>query len=201
MKLRRRLSVYSGFLALFIIASSFSLRGGLADTKFRSQNVTLVVKGTSTLHDWEMKTQKGVCEVLFSLDNNDKITNLTGLSFSVPAESLKSEHTLMDNNTYKALKTGSFKNITFTLSSGTISQANATTYNIKAVGKLTIAGTSKETELAATVKYNPADKSFDVSGSKSFKMTEYGVAPPTVMFGTIKTGDAITVTFNTKIVR
>ena len=200
MKLFRRISVFSTFL-FFLLASSFTLKNGFVDVKFHSQNVQLLVKGTSTLHDWEMKSQSGSCEVLFAVDNGDKISDLTGLSFSVPVETLKSEHTMMDNNTYKALKAKSFKNISFALSSGSVSQINATTYQVKALGKLSIAGSAKETDLTATVKYNPADKTFSVSGFKKMKMTEYGVTPPSVMMGTIKTGDEITIYFNTKISR
>lgn len=200
MKLFRRISVFSTFL-FFLLASSFTLKNGFVDVKFHSQNVQLLVKGTSTLHDWEMKSQSGSCEVLFAVDNGDKISDLTGLSFSVPVETLKSEHTMMDNNTYKALKAKSFKNISFALSSGSVSQINATTYQVKALGKLSIAGSAKETDLTATVKYNPADKTFSVSGFKKMKMTEYGVTPPSVMMGTIKTGDEITIYFSTKISR
>ena len=200
MKLFRRISVFSTFL-FFLLASSFTLKNGFVDVKIHSQNVQLLVKGTSTLHDWEMKSQSGSCEVLFAVDNGDKISDLTGLSFSVPVETLKSEHTMMDNNTYKALKAKSFKNISFALSSGSVSQINATTYQVKALGKLSIAGSAKETDLTATVKYNPADKTFSVSGFKKMKMTEYGVTPPSVMMGTIKTGDEITIYFSTKISR
>jgi hypothetical protein len=33
-------------------------------------------------------------------------------------------------------------------------------------------------------------------GSKQFKMTEYGVKPPTLMLGTMKVGDPVTVSFD-----
>lgn len=201
MRLRRRISVFSAALILLVSTASFTLKGIFTDVRFRSQNVQLLIKGTSTLHDWEMKSQKGSCDALFSLDNSDKIASLSGFSFSVPVESIKSEHTMMDNNAYKALKSNANKTITFVLSTATISQVNASAYQVKATGKLNIAGTVKETALDATITYNPADKSFTISGSKKFKMTEFGVTPPTVMFGTIKTGDEITVYYNTKIVR
>lgn len=200
MSARRRLSVLMIFLPLLFVTASFTLNKGLADIKFRSQNVEVTVKGTSTLHDWEEKSQKGTCEALFALDN-DRVTGLSSLVFSLPVESIKSEHTLMDNNTYKALKSGSFKNITFVLSSATVTQQNATTSVVKAIGKLTIAGATKETDIAGTVTYNAADKSYTIAGAKKIRMTDYGVTPPSVMLGTIKTGNDITVYFNAKIVR
>jgi hypothetical protein len=126
---------------------------------------------------------------------------VSALNFNLQAESLKSGNNMMDNNTYKALNTSKHKNISFVLSSAKVNALNATTYQIKALGKLTIAGTTRETDLVANAKYNPADKSFTVTGTKAMKMTEYNVKPPTVMMGTIKTGDAINISFNTKIVR
>jgi hypothetical protein len=50
----------------------------------------------------------------------------------------------------------------------------------------------------ATGVYNPADKSFTVTGVKKMKMTDYNVKPPTALLGTIKTGNDITISYNLK---
>lgn len=196
----QRLSVYTLLMVVFTTMLSFSTKGILNDTKYRSQNLQIVINGTSTLHDWDMKSSKGTADVNFEFAG-DKLTGISGLNFNMPAESLKSEHSMMDKNAYKALKTDDNKNISFVQTSATISPIDATTYQLKLMGKLTIAGTTKVTDLVATAKYNATDKSFVVSGTKKFKMSEFGVKPPTVMMGTIKTGDPLTVTFNTRIVR
>ncbi|MBD0351341.1 MAG: YceI family protein [Flavisolibacter sp.] len=201
MKPFRRMSVPSIALFLIMTMMSFTLKGSLTDVKFHSQSLSLTVSGTSTLHDWDEKSDKGRCEVLLVIDNNDKLTGISGLNFSVQAESLKSGHSLMDNNTYKALKTDTYKTITYVLSTASVTPVNAGTYQIRTTGTLTIAGTTRETDLAATAKYNPSDKSFTITGTKAFKMTDYNVKPPTVMMGTIKTGNEISVSFTTKIVR
>lgn len=196
----QRLGAFTMMMVLFTTLLSFSTKGYLNDVKYRSQALNIVISGTSTLHDWDMKSSKGTTDVNFDI-TGDKLTGISGLTFSMPAESLKSEHTMMDKNAYKALKTDDHKNITFVQTSATVSPIDANTYQLKLMGKLTIAGTTKVTDLVATAKYNAADKSFTVSGTKKFKMSEYGVKPPTVMMGTIKTGDPLTVTFNTKIVK
>jgi polyisoprenoid-binding protein YceI len=107
----------------------------------------------------------------------------------------------MDKNAYKAMNTDKYKNISFVLSSAAITPSVTNVYQVKVTGNLTISGVTKKTELAGTAKYNPTDKSFVLFGSKTFKMSEYGVKPPTVMMGTIKTGDQITVSFATKVIR
>jgi polyisoprenoid-binding protein YceI len=200
MKNFRRTSVLSAALLLLISASSFVIFSG--NTKFHSTGLDVSIKGTSTLHDWEMKSiNKGTCEVVFSLDAADKITAISELQFTIAAESIKSGHSVMDKNAYKAMNTDKYKNISFVLSSAAITPSVTNVYQVKVTGNLTISGVTKKTELAGTAKYNPTDKSFVLFGSKTFKMSEYGVKPPTVMMGTIKTGDQITVSFATKVIR
>ncbi|HNA42827.1 MAG TPA: YceI family protein [Saprospiraceae bacterium] len=67
--------------------------------------------------------------------------------------------------------------------------------SIECTGNLTIAGTTKPVTLTATVAAKDGGI-LHCTGSKTFKMSEYQVEPPTFMFGTVKTGDEITVTFN-----
>ena len=200
MKLYQRISISSMLAFLLVTVASFSLKGSLNDTKFYSSNLDISIKGTSSLHDWEMKSNKGKCEVEFVLGANDKISGISDLKFNLDATTIKSEYTMMDNNTYKALKTKSNKNISFALVSGTVTQSDATSYLVKVIGNLTIAGKTQKIDLAGTAKQN-ADKSLTITGSKKLKMTDYGVDPPTAMFGTIKTGNDITISFTTKIVK
>lgn len=201
MTLYRRISVISALSFLMITVASFSIKDSSNNTKFYSSNMSLSIKGTSSLHDWEMKSSKGKCEVEFVIGANDKITAINSLKFDLDPTSIKSEYTMMDNNTYKALKTKSYKSISFVLASGTVTQTDAVSYVVKVLGNLTIAGKTQKIDLAATAKYNSADKSFTVNGSKKLKMTDYGVDPPTAMLGTIKTGNDITISFTSKIVK
>lgn len=199
MKTLRRNGVFSAALLLLIAASSFVLFNGI---KFHSAGLDVSVKGTSTLHDWEMKSNnKGTCDVVFTLDAADKITAINELQFTLPAESIKSGHSMMDKNAYKAMNTDKYKNISFVLTNAAITPSATNVYQVKVTGNLTISGVTKKCELGGTAKYNPADKSFVLFGSKKFNMSEFGVKPPTVMMGTIKTGDEITVSFATKVIR
>ena len=195
----RRLSVLTALLVVLTTALSFT-RIERAAPNYRALNLAISVAGTSTLHDWTIKSEQGQCDLVIGLANN-RPEAFSGLSFSIPVESLKSGHGGMDKNTYKALKTDKFKNITFSLTSGNVTAVDATTYQLRAVGNLTIAGTTHLTDLVAQAKYNPADQSFTISGSKKLKMTDYGITPPSVMLGTIKAGNDITVSFNAKIVK
>ena len=184
-------------VTLFFLISTFFLGGFtniVAQAKYHAQTLQLSVTGTSSLHDWEMTSNKGEFDATLSMVN-DKVS-ISGLKFTVPAESLKSGHGMMDKNTYKALNTEKNPSISFVLSSGNVVSLGANAYQLKGIGKLTIAGKTIQTDLEAMLKYNPANKTFSCTGTKKFNMTEYGVKPPTVMMGAIKTGDAITITYN-----
>ena len=184
-----KLATILPFVILLAISTSL-----FAQEKYHASALSLTINGTSTLHDWEIVSTKGNAEAIISVNDNKVAFN--GLSLVIPAESLKSGHDLMDKNTYKALNTDKNPNISFVLSSGNLIPAGNNTYQFKGVGKLTIAGTTVLTDLVGTVRYNPEDKSYICAGTKKFKMTQYGVKPPTVMMGTIKTGDDISVSYS-----
>lgn len=183
---------------LFLLGVSVILTtGASSQTRYQSQSVDLVVNGTSNIHDWHINSKQGQSEAIVVL-TNDKITSLQKLTFSSPAKSLKSDSKQMDKNTYKALKVEANPNINFELVSANLTVVDGSTYSVKGIGKLTIAGVTKQTDVNGTCKVN-ADKSLTITGTKKFKMTDYKVDPPTALFGTIKTGDDIVINYNLKI--
>lgn|SRR5690606_7449025 len=165
---------------------------------YQSSAAKVTIKGTSTLHDWDMTSSSGAVKATFTV-SNDQVTDISALSFNVSAESLKSSKSGLDKNAYKALKTGTHKQIAFTMTSGKVTPGSGGNFKVSVTGNLTIAGTTKTTTIQGMGVYNPADKSISVKGSTKFNMTEYKVTPPTVMMGTIKTGDSITIDYNVKL--
>jgi hypothetical protein len=181
-----------------LIAINFTLAlSSIAQTNYHTQLVDIKLNGTSNLHDWEMTAGSGTGDALFIV-NNGKVTSLSKLNFSLPVKNLKSGHGSMDNNTYKALNEPANPNISFVLTSATVISTGGNNYKLNCVGKMTIAGTTNQTDLFATGIYNPSDKSFTVTGVKKMKMTDYKVKPPKALLGAIKTGDEISISYNVK---
>lgn len=163
-----------------------------AQVKYHAKDaVQIVINGTSTLHDWDMKSSAGDANATFTLNAAGQLTGLSFLSFAIPAESLKSEHSGMDKNAYKALKTDKNKAITYNLTEATIAPDGT----IRCTGKLSIAGVTQDASLVATAKIN-ADQSITVKGSQKISMQTFSIDPPTFMMGAVKTGDGITVNFD-----
>jgi len=170
-----------------------------AQANYTGSNMNLVVSGTSTLHNWDMKSANGECKATFTI-NGTNITALTAMSFSTAAVALKSEHTSMDNNAYKALKTQQNPAISYVMTSATVAPGQGGAYTVTCQGKLTIAGTTRDELLIATVKAN-ADNTLAVTGNRNISMKDFNMQPPTFMMGAIKTGDEITLTFNLTLKR
>jgi hypothetical protein len=59
---------------------------------------------------------------------------------------------------------------------------------------LTVGGRATPIEIDAT--YNPADGALRVQGQKVLRMTALGVEPPTLMMGTLKVHDPVTIVFD-----
>ena len=183
------------FLALLTIGLSALVK---AQVKYHASYTKVAIEGTSTFHDWDMASDKANCDISFVFDG----TNITGLSsvlFTINGETLKSHHSGMDKNAYKALNTEKYPEISFASNYANVKSNGPNSYVISAKGKLTISGVTKEVWLAGVTTVNPADMSVQTAGSIKMKMSEYNVEPPSFMFGAMKTGDDITVKFNVNL--
>jgi len=147
------------------------------------------IDGTSTIHNWEMTSNQADLKASFETDGAGNPVKLSSLTVNIPAESLKSGKGAMDKNAYTSLKTDKNKLITFQLTSATI---NGKTIETK--GNLTIAGTTKPIDLQVTIEMQ-GDGSLKCKGTKKIIMSEFNVEPPSFMFGSVKTGDEITLLF------
>ena len=95
----------------------------------------------------------------------------------------------MNEHMRKALKFNENPQIKWRMTSYSV---DGTSVTIK--GFLTIAGKENPIELNGTG--SAENGVLRVKGTEQFKMTEYGVKPPSLMLGTMKVGDPITVSFD-----
>lgn len=164
-----------------------------------SQNLNLSkiseisISGTSTLHDWTMTVEEYTGSGDFIIEGH-RVKDINSLTVTIDPESLKSGKTGMDKNAYKALETDKHRNIIFTLTEtkniSTMGKLNL----LQVKGDLSVAGNTKTIGFTVRCEVEGKDKVI-CSGNKDMKMTDFGVEPPTAMFGTIKTGDEINVNF------
>ncbi|WP_074226153.1 YceI family protein [Algoriphagus halophilus] len=162
-----------------------------AQTKFSfSELKEMKVSGTSTIHDWEMVAEKGVSATASMSLENGQLKGIFCLKVELKAESLKSGNKGMDNNAYKALVTDKHPTISFEL----VGPAQINGNKISANGKMTISGTSQTIPMVVAYQVNGSKVTF--SGTKEIKFTDYKIDPPKAVFGTIKTGNELTLSFD-----
>ena len=114
----------------------------------------------------------------------------------VRAASLATFHPGFDRDLHAALKTAAFPDVTFRLS--WIEPAAAIdTY--RAIGILQIAGVEKE--VALDLQATHSTSAILVNGKTTLKMTDFGIAPPSLFLGLVQVSPTITVTFETVFVK
>jgi len=158
---------------------------------------TVTIHGTSNLHAWDERVGTVTGDGLVLWNGNSSF-DLLAMNIRMEGRSIKStEGSIMNNNTYKALKADDHPFIIFALMTPLKAiPANAGKKAITAGVNLTIAGVTKRIDMsvAATAQ---GHGNIEFEGSKIIKMTDYGIKPPVAMFGTLKTGDEITIHFKT----
>ena len=166
---------------------------------------SLWLEGTSNLHEFESSTS----QVVVAFTRNPETQNATdaasleamirgsalrGLDLNVPVTTLHSKKSGLDKNLYKALHADDYPQIRFHLARYTVTpRATGDTLNIHAEGMLTIAGKDQPSSLEARVYRG--DRGVWLEGSEALLMSSFGIKPPTMMLGTLRVNDKITVRY------
>jgi hypothetical protein len=172
------------------------------------------IDGTSNIHDWSIKGTviDGYIDVNETCQFNLSMKKLPDLKevksslethTEIPIKSLKSGHSGMDKNTYKALKREQYPNIIYDMENVSIKtppKPPNLTAEFNTVGKLSIAGVTRTLTMPVTVKALEQQQ-FEIAGTTSVKMTDFGITPPTALFGLLRSGDQITIHFSWTIDR
>ncbi|WP_395260135.1 YceI family protein [Halalkalibaculum sp. DA3122] len=166
---------------------------------------SMTIEGTSTIHDWEadveeMKLTADLSENLFESAVPASAEFIKALSFSAVVESIESGKGGMNNKIYDALKEKDHPEITYTLSEAELvsSDESTGTFTLDTTGELTVAGTTQT--ISFPVEGTLSDgENVRFQGSYSLNMKDYDVDPPSAVFGTIKAGEEVTISFNVVI--
>jgi polyisoprenoid-binding protein YceI len=152
------------------------------------------IKGTSNLHDWEMAVENVKGNMDADL-KNDRIVDINSLTLIVDVNSITSGKSIMDNKTYKALNSELYPVIKFTLSEISDIKPGSKGQIVTARGILSVAGVKKNIAVIATGSLSN-DGSMSFTGSKTLKMSDFKIEPPTAIFGTLKTRDQVNIEFD-----
>ena len=165
----------------------------------------LSFEGTSTLHSFHCKTTK--LQVSASVDPTYMEAKLSQMNrplksvdVVIPVKSLSCGNKGLEENMFKALKADKFPEIRYTLSTYEIAgTATDDLITLQSVGTLTVAGKEKAINLIVKTNRIAGGKAI-ATGTQAILMTDFGIKPPVMMLGTLKTGNKIVVSFKLNVV-
>jgi polyisoprenoid-binding protein YceI len=158
----------------------------------------LWVAGTSTVRSFQC--QAGAFDAKVESTGADAVAAVlagqkavTSVEVTVPAEKLDCRNGTMNEHMRKALKAKEFPTVVFRASSYDLARVSDTV-NVTLNGSLTLGGVEKPIMVNAQAKPG-ADGALVISGTREVRMTEFSLKPPTLMLGTMKVDEKITVGF------
>lgn len=177
--------------ALLTVAAAPSL----LDTLTLQGGSRVWVEGTSTVRAWRCESAQasGAATTAQGTPTVEQVVSqVRGADVTIPVASLDCRNRTMDGHMRRALKADANPHIRFRLADLDAAQGEGA---VRMNGTLSIAGTERPVGIDATVA--PAEGGqLRVRGRKTFPMTEFGVTPPSLMMGTMKVRDPVTVHFD-----
>lgn len=180
---------------------SVALTAGAASvTLTPSPSSRVRLEGDSTLHPFWSQTSSFTAVLTVDADaaTADSVAAAVAagkpaaMIVTIPVANLKSEHSGLDKNLRSALSADKHPDIVYTLERyDSSSFKGARLLNVK--GALAIAGAAHPAVLKATATVSGS--LFIVEGEQTLLMTDYGVKPPTIMLGAVKTSNKIVVKY------
>lgn len=199
--MRKTLLMTSALVALG--AAGASAQGPSAIRLRLEPGSELSIEGTSSLHGFTCKTAKMNAYVDVDPGYTKDLTKvarpIVSVQVNIVVKTLSCGNKTMDKNMYATLKADKNQNqiIKYTLSGYDIIDATASQFGAKTTGTLAIAGKEKVVAMKITAERMGHGKA-TATGEQSLLMSDFGIKPPSFMFGTIKVGDEIKVRFNLK---
>lgn len=160
---------------------------------------SLYIVGDSTLHVWRstatevamtFRTADGAPA---SLADAIKESKVKGMDVRIPLAGLRSGEKGLDKNMRAALEADKFPDIEYKLVRYELAKSGDGAA-AKAEGELTIHGRTKPVKIDVELRFRP--DGVELVGAHDLLMSDYGVKPPTLMFGTIKVKDSVAVRFD-----
>ena len=186
-----------------LIAVSAAAGAQATSTRLRIEpGSELSIAGTSNVHDFHCKTNKFNAYIDVDPGYTKDLTRVSrpivSVNVVIAVKSLSCGNKKMDENMYATLKADQNQIIRYKLSGYDILNGSATGFAAKTTGTLTILGKDK----LVAMKIDAArlnDGKATAEGEETLLMSEFGIKPPSFMFGTMKVGDEVKVKFNLKV--
>ncbi len=206
MRKQNMLMIRWSFMMLFLAVSGLKAQEVSIDEKMLtfSSESQFSIQGTSTLHEWVVKTSDVTGNILLPPEFLSEAgpaagTMIDSVIIKVPVQKMDGGRgQVMNDKIVKALSGTTHPHVIYTLNEAKVidnPEAASDEISIEADGKLNIGGVIRDMKLIlAGQKSESNDWIFE--GSKQMKMSDFEIEPPSAMFGQIVTGDEITINYS-----
>lgn len=200
--MRRTLS-FCLLAVLILPGRSFAAPDGHDAAPGSSLSITtavLSINGTSTMHPYTVSTKalKATAGLATAADVKALLQPgaLQGFELQIPVSTFTSDKDGLTKQMFKAMKADKHPVIAFKLT-GYATEPSPTGMTIKPAGTLTVAGVEKPIDMVLEVKEQ--NGALHVRGSRDLLMTDFGIKPPTMFMGMLKTDDKVMITFELQL--
>lgn len=189
------------YVLLLLPALLLSNTGGpTRDLYLLSQGYTVTIDGTSNLRDWKENVGQVSGAMEAEINTNGTI-DLTSIRIKMVVLSIKSDMgRVMDNKTYEALKANRYPEILFTVDAPLkLPPMKNCGTAIPVKGNLLLAGVCKPVIMEiSTIQFDRG--TLQLEGCEHLTITDFGVRPPTALFGAMRASPDITIHFKTNFI-
>lgn len=158
---------------------------------------TLVIEGTSNKSDWSVSADSLSGWVELSIDS-DGVPSIHGVELRVVVKKMSGGRgPIMDRLMLRALKANEYKEIVYELlraETTRVEGVSPDSFSVVTKGNLTIAGETRQIEMIVGVRASGVG-TMVFRGSHALKMSDFGMKPPTALFGALHTKDDVVVHF------
>ncbi len=163
----------------------------------------LFLKGTTNVNKFTCDCEDQFVFQELEVETGDVASRFQNARLGMTTRKFNCRNGKMDRDLQKALLAEQHPKIIIDLleaqhKQGDLKNSESGWFDVEARVNLTITGVTKEKRIKAQAR-RISDNQFALKGSEAIQMTEFGIDPPTAMFGLIKVNDLITFHFDLTI--
>jgi polyisoprenoid-binding protein YceI len=187
-------------LAALILAAAATATAYAAPTRKLAPGAKITIDGQSSVRAFTCKARTvaaqiaGDADAALSLGEQLK-TLITDAQLEIPAKGLDCGDATMNQHMYDALKAEEHKQIRFRITGLELGAAGPDSVPVKLKGELTLSGRTLPLSVSATATAT-ATGGVRLHGAHLLRMTDWGVNPPSLFFGTMKVRDSVVIRFD-----
>ena len=184
---------------LFLFSGAWLIyKGGAVQKAYTlSPGYEVSIHGTFSIHGWSEKIEKVSGDLEGSL-NGDGSAEVSLIRIIMSARSIRGDMgAVMNKKTYKALKADANPDIIFSVTVPMrLIQIDSGEKAVPLRGTLTLAGVSRPVVMLIR-SFKAGKRTMSIEGEQKIRMTDFGIRPPSALFGTMRASPDITIDFKT----